>query len=320
MNALYRTSKKKFVKNQLYILYLFSSLLAHSVGVDKNTLIAISIDETKLAQDLKIGDPILCFDRDSLTVTSTITGIREVFEDSSVKIVTEENVVIIASNTERFFLPEKRTWTCAENLKPGDYILNKNFETIRIEDVEKRHTASTFLVISVAAHHNFFASEGNYLVHNGPIAAIQAYWTVKIGLYTALGATVTGTMLATGGAVTSAAAAYAAGTATATTIVTGVTSGVASATVGTIATGSATAGVLVGASGAVATVTLGAEAGVMATAAATGISSIATVSSAAATTGAATGVAGICAATAAAIEASAAAAFTAALVCPFTPW
>jgi hypothetical protein len=155
----------------------------------------------------------------------------------------------------------------------------------------------------------------------GPYAAVQAYWLTKSALYAGLGIAVGGTIVATGGAVVAAGSAVAAGTATASTVIVAAGAGVGGATVATVATGSTVGGVLVGAATTTGAIVAGAEGAILAGATATGAMSVATASGAlGATTATSIGATGVAAATAAGIEAVAMAAFSAALVCPWTPW
>jgi hypothetical protein len=214
----------------------------------------------------------------------------------------------------------------------------------RVFDGQQEHTVQPYFVDSLLKRMNpeqmqkfvergnriraIRLSDGEYRLQamvpvngGGILAAQQAYWATKVGLYAILGLAVGGTIAATGGAVVAAGSAVAAGTATVGTVATGVGAGIASTAVGTAACGSAASGLAVGVATTTAAVEGGAEVAAATAAVTTGVSAMATVSSAGAA-GAATvgGAAGICASVAAGIEAAAVSAFMAALVCPWTPW
>jgi len=304
------------MKSLISVLCMLSVSLIQAVGFDGNTLITTASGRLKPIKEASIGDRVACYTKNLELVHGTIKGICVLTVDSTIRITTQDNIDIVVSGLERFFLPKEGAWVCAQDLKTGDCLLNDDLETIAITSVQQSNVPQDLYAITVDTMHNFLASEGKYLVHNGPLAAWQAYWGVKTAAYAALSIAVIGTVTATGGAVLAASSAVAAGTATTATIVTGVGAGIAGTAVGTAAVGSVGAGLAVGTVGAAATIAGGAEFGAMATATATGVSAMVAVSGAGATVGAT----GVCAATAAAIETAAVAAFMVALTCPFTPW
>lgn len=305
------------MKQILIMLCLFSFSLTYSIGFDGNTLVTMSSGRTKPISEIKINDEVICYNKNIQRESSIVKGICTFTVETTIEITTQDDISVFVSNIEQFFLPKEGAWVFTKDLKIGDCLLNDDLEAITIVKIDYHNEPREMFAITVDKLHNFLASEGKYLVHNGPLAAWQAYWATKVALYGALGVAVTGTVITTGGAVVATASAYAAGTATIGTIVTGVGAGLTGATVGTVAVGSTTAGLAVGTVATVSTIVGGVEVGAAATAYATGVSAMVTVSSASATAG---GAAGICASTAAAIEVACVAAFTAALTCPFTPW
>ena len=308
----------------LFTYCIFSFSLAHAIGFDYNTTITTSNGKIKPIRKLRVGDEVICYNEHLQPQSSTVKGIFEITTDAGIQIITEEDVIIHTSNTEQFFLPQKKLWVCAQHLKDGDYLLNINLEEIRITQVTQQYGDRKFFVIAIDTYHNFLASNGQYLVHNGPLAAWQAYWATKVGLYALLGGAVAATAAAGGTAAIAAHAAYAGGAALASTAVLApaitTVGGTVVPLIAAAGTGTGT-GIAVGAAISTAAIIGGADAAVTTGIVCAGLTSIASVSSAgAATTVAGAGAIGICAATAAAIESASVAAFMAALVCPLTPW
>lgn len=293
----------------------FNFAFIQAIGFNGDTLVTLSSGRLKPIKEISIGDQVVCYNKNLEQVRSTIKGISVFTVESTVNIITQDNVEIVVSSLERFFLPKEGAWVCAQNLKAGDCLLNDDLECIAITSVQQSNELQEMYAITVDKLHNFLASEGRYLVHNGPLAAYQAYWATKISLYAALGIAITGSVVATGGAVTAAACAGA----TAGTVATGLTAGIVEAGIVAVTTsGVGAAGTFAGSVATVGTTILvGSEAGVVVGGMATGASAIVTISGAA---GATTGAAGLCASTALAIEAAATTAAMAALTCPATPW
>ena len=157
---------------KLFTALAFSFSLLQAVGFDSNTTITTSSGRLKPMKELKVGDEVVCYNKNFLPESSAIKGIFEITEDSSIEITTEENVILNASKTERFFLPKEGAWVCAKDLKEGDCLLNEDLEAVKITKVVQQDGERKFLVITVDTHHNFLASEGKYLVHNGAWGAI----------------------------------------------------------------------------------------------------------------------------------------------------
>ena len=156
---------------KLFTALAFSFSLLQAVGFDSNTTITTSSGRLKPIKELKVGDEVVCYNKNFLPESSAIKGIFEITEDSGIEITTEEQVILNTSKTERFFLPKENAWVCAKDLKEGDCLLNEDLEAVKIAKVVQQDGERKFLVITVDTHHNFLASEGKYLVHNGPVGA-----------------------------------------------------------------------------------------------------------------------------------------------------
>ena len=86
-------------------------------------------------------------------------------------ITTKDNISMVTGLMERFYLPLENQWVCAKDLKQGDSLLNEDLEYIAITHVEKHEGTSIMFLITVDNQHNFLASQGKYLVHNGAVGA-----------------------------------------------------------------------------------------------------------------------------------------------------
>ncbi len=165
---------------KIFTALTFSFSLLQAVGFDSNTIVTTSSGRLKPIRELKVGDEVVCYNKNLFPESSSIKGIFAITEDSSIEITTEENIILNTSKTERFFLPKENAWVCAKDLKEGDCLLNEDLEAVKITKVVQQDGERKLLVITVDTHHNFLASEGKYLVHNGPFAGQIAYWSTKV--------------------------------------------------------------------------------------------------------------------------------------------
>lgn len=111
-------------------------------------------------------------DLDSLEVE--VNHIKDVYAfmvDVTMDITIADNITVATGLMERFYLPIENQWVCAKDLKEGDFFLNEDLEKIAITHMEMHEGAKVMFLISVDNHHNFLASQGKYLVHNGPVGA-----------------------------------------------------------------------------------------------------------------------------------------------------
>lgn len=302
---------------KLLYVFLLSFSLAQAAGFHAETIVKTADGTLKPIREIAVGDQVLCFDKEFKQKAGIVLGTAKIDANSLIHITTEDGITIIAESEELLFDPEKKEWVMALNFTTAHHLLNSELKSKAISAINQSSEPAEICIISVDEEHNFFASDGEYLVHNGPIAAWQAYWGTKTLLYGLLGLAIGSTIFVTGGTVAAASSAVGAGTITAGSGLVAAGSAVTGATVGAVATGSTTMAAAVGVTTAVGTMALGAEAGAAAAACATGLSGMVSVASA---TAGSSGAAGICYATSAAIEVAAASAFTAALTCPWTPW
>ena len=304
------------MKKIMLFLNCVLSLSLLNAGVSIDTIIETSEGPQAISL-LKVGDKIICFNNNLLAEEKSVLSIEEIETDKVVEITTEDGEMISIAADQQLFVPKK--WVRADQLSLGDILLKKDLNFIGITAIRHKNESSKLRFIVVEDHHNFLASKNGVLVHNGPCAAYQAYWATKIALYAALGVTIGGAAVLTGGAVTA-----------------GLTAMSTAGTAGAMAAGTAQFAAGTAASGALATATgvttAGAVAGTVTTGGlvATGVATVETAMvaggavtagiSGATTVATTPSIAGVAAATAAAIETASLAAAAAAFSCPFTPW
>ena len=95
---------------KLFTALAFSFSLLQAVGFDSNTTITTSSGRLKPIKELKVGDEVVCYNKNLLPESSAIKGIFEITEDSGIEITTEEQVILNTSKTERFFLPKENAF------------------------------------------------------------------------------------------------------------------------------------------------------------------------------------------------------------------
>ena len=116
----------------MLVLCLFNVFVAKAVGFDGNMTVTISSGRLKPIKDLKVGDEVLCYDKDFKQESKQVTDIRTFMANSSMEISTEDNIILSSSRYERFFFPKEEKWVFAKDLKEGDSLLNENFDAVRI--------------------------------------------------------------------------------------------------------------------------------------------------------------------------------------------
>lgn len=145
---------------------------------------------------LKVGDKIICLNKNLLPKAKMVESIEEVETDSIIEITTEDDVVIRVSPNQRMFVPYK--WVQVDQLSLGDVLLKKDRTFIRIKGICHKRESVKLRFITVEKHQNFLASSNGVLVHNGPMAAMAAYIAVKTSMYAALATAVAGTAYGAG--------------------------------------------------------------------------------------------------------------------------
>lgn len=239
------------------------SLCISASAFDGGTLITTSSGRLKAIKELQVGDEVVCYNNNLEQEVSFIKGTYAFRVDCTIKITTADNVTITTSLIERFYLPAENQWVCAKNLKEGDYLLNEDMEQVAITNVEECLGKDVMYLITVDNQHNFLASGGKYLVHNGPIAGAIGYWATKTLCYGTGVAALTTVTVATGGTVGAAVGALttaaAAGATTSAAIAGGAIAGAGLASEAAIATAAvaSTAGGLAGTVAAIETASTG---------------------------------------------------------------
>ncbi len=188
------TFQKTFNKISFFSVSLFMSASAFDGG----TLITTSSGRLKSIQELKVGDEVICYNSNLQPETNLIKGLYAFSVDSKMNITTADNITITTSLMERFYLPVENQWVCAKDLKEGDRLLNENLEQVAITLVEQLNDKGVLFLLSVDNQHNFLASQGKYLVHNGALGATMGCFLgvsavqVTYGLLTTAVVTISG--------------------------------------------------------------------------------------------------------------------------------
>jgi len=163
--------KSNFKVKTFILLCFFSFSFIRASGFDGDTLVTTSSGRLKPIKELQVGDEVICYNSSFEQEINYIKGVYSFRVDATMNIATEGNVSMITGLMERFYLPIENQWVCAKNLKEGDCLLNEDLDNITIINVEKHEDQSVMFLIAVDNQHNFLASQGKYLVHNGALGA-----------------------------------------------------------------------------------------------------------------------------------------------------
>lgn len=184
MLKLYMT-KNSFKANTFALLCLLNFSCMSASGFDGSTLVTTSSGRLKPIKELQVGDEVICYNNKLEPEINNIKGVCAFTVDATMNITTQDAISMTTGLMERFYLPVENQWVCAKDLKEGDFLLNEDLEYIAITNVEKHEGEDVMYLISVDNQHNFLASQGKYLVHNGALGA----W---LGCYVGAGAVVLG--------------------------------------------------------------------------------------------------------------------------------
>ncbi len=166
MLKLYMT-KNSFKAKALVLLCFFSFSFMSASGFDGSTLVTTASGRLKPIKELQVGDEVICYNSNLEPEINHIKGVYSFMVDVTINITTEDNISMTTGLMERFYLPVENQWVCAKDLKQGDCFLNEDLENVAITNVEKCEGQDVMFLITVDNQHNFLASEGKYLVHNG---------------------------------------------------------------------------------------------------------------------------------------------------------
>ena len=153
------------------LLYFFSFSIMDASGFDGSTLVTTASGRLKPIKELQVGDEVISYNNEFQQEVNFVKGVCAFMVDATMHITTQDNITMVTGLMERFYLPIENQWVCAKDLKEGDYLLNEDLERVAIIQVEKYEEKSVMFLITVDKQHNFLASQGRYLTHNGPIGA-----------------------------------------------------------------------------------------------------------------------------------------------------
>ncbi|AXK61156.1 Hint domain-containing protein [Candidatus Chromulinivorax destructor] len=163
--------KNSFKVNAFALLCFLNFTCMNASGFDGNTLVTTSSGRLKSIKELQVGDEVVSYNNNLEPEINPIKGVCAFMVDATMNITTQDNISMTTGLMERFYLPIENQWVCAKDLKKGDCLLNEDLEYIAITNVEMHEGKSIMFLISVDNQHNFLASQGKYLTHNGPIGA-----------------------------------------------------------------------------------------------------------------------------------------------------
>ena len=155
----------------------------YATGFDGETTIMTSSGRLKPIKELKVDDEVICYNNEFQQTISKIKGIYAYIADSSIEITTQDNIILSVSTTERFFLPKEGQWVCAKDLKVGNFLLNENLDVIAITNIAHNNQPKEMFIVTVDKYHNFLASQGKYIVHNGNGGGYVGFWAAKFTVY-----------------------------------------------------------------------------------------------------------------------------------------
>ncbi|MCX5922949.1 MAG: Hint domain-containing protein [Candidatus Dependentiae bacterium] len=172
----YLTLKYHLTNNNLRAIILmllcFSNFsFIQASGFDGDTLVTTSSGRLKAIKDLRVGDDVICYNSNLEQETNTIKGVCAFIVEATMTITTKDNISMVTGLMERFYLPAENQWVCAKDLKESDCLLNENLDYVAITNVTKNQNKDVMFIIYVDNQHNFLASQGKYIVHNGAIGA-----------------------------------------------------------------------------------------------------------------------------------------------------
>lgn len=170
MLKLYMTKNSFKVKVFVFLCFFSFSFISAS-GFDGNTLVTTSSGRLKSIKELQVGDEVISYNKDLQPEINFIKGVFAFMVDATMNITTQDNISMTTGLMERFYLPIENQWVCAKDLKKGDCLLNEDLDFIPITNVEKCEDKGVMYLISVNNQHNFLASQGKYLTHNGAVGA-----------------------------------------------------------------------------------------------------------------------------------------------------
>lgn len=185
--------KNSLKANVATLLCLLSFSLVSASGFDGSTLVTSSSGRLISIKELKVGDEVICYNSNLQPEINLIKGVYAFRVDATMNITTQDNISMTTGLMERFYLPVENQWVCAKDLKDGDYLLNEDLEYIAITNVEMHEDKDVMFLVSIDNQHNFLASQGKYLVHNGAVGAavgVVAGASLVVGVYGGLTALV----------------------------------------------------------------------------------------------------------------------------------
>lgn len=153
------------MKKIILLLHCAFSIAILSGGIHHNTFVATSRGHIEIAR-LNPGDRVFCLDENFVLDEGLITAIQDYNEDELVEIITEDGNCIQVSKQQKLFSFHCKEWVEAHKLILGESLLKKDGSSIKVTNVNTKHSVKKMRSITVDKHHNFFIGDNELLVHN----------------------------------------------------------------------------------------------------------------------------------------------------------
>lgn len=160
------TTRCFFVRTFLLLFFIFCTESTHPEGFHGNTEVEASQGGLKKIKDLRVGDEVVCYNKEMNPRSEMVTAIEEEEEESMVEIITFDGTCIITSKKSKIYLPLKKKWVKVKKLKRGDRLLKNGKEETEISSIEEKWKPTKFYKITVDNNHNFLITKNGILVHN----------------------------------------------------------------------------------------------------------------------------------------------------------
>ena|SRR3990167_7604788 len=166
------------MKKIMLFLSCISIISNLKAGVTLDTIVETP-EGSKEIGILRVGDQIICLDKNLTPHTKIIEAIEEVEAESFIEIITEDDHVIHVSHDQQLFVPFK--WIQTNQLSLGDLLLKRDRNFIKIKGICWKQESTKLRFITVEEHRNFLVSKNGILIHNGLGGATTGFLLGKVG-------------------------------------------------------------------------------------------------------------------------------------------
>lgn len=136
---------------------------SYKEGFLGSTIIKTDTGYKKIA-DLKIGDTVICYDREKFKKnTSKITNINRQRVPKHIQITIDGKILQVAQQ-HKFYVESYDTWITAQELHDSPHL--RELVDSKIQNVQEVNQPLDVLNVTIDSNHNFYITEHNILVHN----------------------------------------------------------------------------------------------------------------------------------------------------------